>query len=563
MEKKKIEQMEELIINQEVLVEELDKQKHENRKLKVELVLSDKKLEIHNIEKDKRAEELLIAKKEIFEQANIIEIQKAYYADKQLLQATLEAIGDAVISCDSKENIVFMNKVAESLTGWEKNEAIGQPIEEIFDIVDEIDMKKSENIVGNVLSSGKILELSEKTILLNRDGNEIPIEDSVAPIFHQNGEIGGAILVFRDVTDKRKSLENIEYLSYHDELTGLYNRRFYEEELKRLDHKRNLPLSLIMGDINGLKLINDSFGHKIGDELLKKTASVIAKVCRSNDVSARLGGDEFIIILPNSSASDTEKVMERIQSYLKKKKVKGLDISLSLGYETKTSIEQDINVIFKNTEDHMYRQKVFKSSSMRKKTIDLIMSTLFEKNGRESIHSKHVSILVEALAKKMGFNENDVNLMRLVGLMHDIGKIGIQDSILNKSGELTMDEYNKMKKHPEIGFRILSSVNEFSQMSECVLEHHEKWDGTGYPQGLKGKKIKIEARMVAVCDSFDAMVSQRTYKDILSQEESINEIKKRSGSQFDPKIVESFVDMMMNGEKKPIKLNQVKNTLID
>lgn len=104
-------------------------------------------------------------------------------------------------------------------------------------------MRNSENIVGNVLSSGKILELSEKTILLNRDGNEIPIEDSVAPIFHQNGEIGGAILVFRDVTDKRKSLENIEYLSYHDELTGLYNRRFYEEELKRLDHKRNLPLA--------------------------------------------------------------------------------------------------------------------------------------------------------------------------------------------------------------------------------------------------------------------------------------------------------------------------------
>ena len=549
MEENKIKQIEELKIKPEVFVEELDKQKNENRKLKVELVLTDKKLEFQNKEKDKRTEELLAAKKEIFDQANIIEIQKAYYADKQLLQATLEAIGDAVISCDSNENLVFMNKVAELLTGWDKKEAIGQPIDLIFNIVDETILKKGENIIRNVLLSGEILKLSEKTILIKKDGSEIPIEDSAAPIFQENGEIGGVILVFRDVSDKRRSLKNIEYLSYHDELTGLYNRRFYEEELIRLDHKRNLPLSLIMGDVNGLKLINDSFGHKVGDELLKKTASIISKVCRSNDVTARLGGDEFIIILPNSNAPDAVKVMERIQSYLKNKKVKDLDISLSLGCETKTDIEQDINDIFKRTEDHMYRQKVYKSSSMRKKTIDLITNTLFAKNRRELIHSKHVSILAEALANKMRFNEDEVNLMRLVGLMHDIGKIGIPDNILNKRGKLTKDEYDKIKKHPEIGYRILSSVNEFSQMAECVLEHHERWDGTGYPQGLKGEKIKVEARIVAVCDSFDAMVTLRTYKDTLSQEETINEIIRCSGSQFDPKIVESFVDMMINGEK--------------
>ncbi len=549
MDENKIEKIDALNIKPVGLGEELDQQKDENRKLKAELVHTDQELEFQNKEKDKRAEELLIAKKEIFEQANIIEIQKAYFVDKQLLQATLEAIGDAVISCDSKANIVFMNKVAELLTGWDKKEAVGQPIEAIFDIVDEATMEKSENIVMNVLLSGKILELTEKTILFTKERIEVPIEDSVAPIFQENGEIVGAILVFRDVTEKKRSLKNIEYLSYHDKLTGLYNRRFYEEELKRMDHKRNLPLSLIMADVNGLKLVNDSFGHEVGDELLIKTASVISKVCRSNDVSARLGGDEFIIILPNSDEADTVKVMERIQSYLKKKKVNGLDISLSLGAETKTVMEEDINAIFKNTEEHMYRQKVYKSSSMKKKTIDLISNTLFEKNGRELIHSKHVSILAEALATKMGLNEDGVNLMRVVGLMHDIGKIGSPDSILNKPGKLTIDEYDKIMKHPEIGYRILSSVNEFSEMSECVLQHHEKWDGTGYPQGLKEEDIKVEARIIAVCDSYDAMVTLRTYKETLSHEEAINEIIRGSGSQFDPKIVESFTDMMMNGER--------------
>ena len=197
----------------------------------------------------------------------------------------------------------------------------------------------------------------------------------------------------------------------------------------------------------------------------------------------------------------------------------------------------------------MYRQKVYTSSSMRKKTIDLITNTLFAKNRRELIHSKHVRVLAEALAHKMGFNEDEVNLMRLVGLMHDIGKIGIPDSILNKRGKLTLDEYDNIKKHPEIGYRILSSVNEFSEMSECVLQHHENWDGTGYPQGLKGEEIKVEARMIAVCDAYDAMVTLRTYKPVFSREEAINELIRCSGGQFDPKIVESFTDMMINGEE--------------
>ncbi|MBK5246453.1 MAG: diguanylate cyclase [Peptostreptococcaceae bacterium] len=534
---------------------ELAFQNEEKGKRAAEFSIANKELIFQTDEKADIEAELVIADKELILQAKIIEIQKAYYIEKQLLKATLESIGDAVISCDNNANIIFLNRIAELLTGWDKNEVVGKPIEEIFNIANESTKQKSENIIKKVLLSGKITELADYTILINKDGIEMPIEDSAAPIYQENGEMVGAVLVFRDVTDKRRSLRNIEYLSYHDGLTGLYNRRFYEEELKRMDNQRNLPLSLIMGDINGLKLINDSFGHEVGDELLKKTANVISKVCQSNDVYARIGGDEFIIILPNSNADDAAKVIERIQCYLKMEDFQGLEVSVSLGCETKTDIEQDINNIYKNTEDHLNRHKVYESSSMRKKTIDLITNTLYAKNGRELIHSKNVSILAEALAKKMEFSEDDVNMMRLVGLMHDIGKIGIPDTILNKEGKLTMEEYDKIKKHPEIGYRILSSVNEFSAMSECALEHHERWDGTGYPQGLRGKEIKIEARMIAICDAFDAMATLRTYRDVVSQKDTIKEIKRCAGSQFDPDIVEVFIDMIINGEKIQISSN--------
>src|SRR5665648_630035 len=519
-----------------------------------ELIIANKELVFQNKEKDKRAAELIIANKELVYQneekekreVELLVLKDFLFNEKQLLEKTLISIGDGVISTDKNKKVLFLNNTAQLVTGWPQEEAFGKPVYEVFNIFNELTKKRDEDIVKKVMATGKIQLLTHPTILRSKEGIETLIEDSAAPILDEKNKVVGTVIIFSDYTEKWNRLKKIEYLSYHDGLTGLYNRRFYEEELHRMDNQRNLPLSLIMGDVNGLKLINDSFGHEFGDELLKKTASVIQKVCRANDVSARLGGDEFIVILPNSNATDAAKVVERIQSYLKIERVQDLEISISLGSETKTDMSQDINIIYKNTEDHMYRNKVYEGSSMRRKTIDLITNTLFAKNGRELIHSKNVSVLVEALAEKMGFSEEDVNLMRLAGLMHDIGKIGIPDSILNKDGKLTIDEYEEIKKHPEIGYRILSSVNEFSEMSECVLEHHEKWDGTGYPQGFKGQTIKIEARMIAICDAYDAMRTPRTYRDVVSKEDAIDEIKRCSGNQFDPDIVESFTDMISN-----------------
>ena len=285
---------------------------------------------------------------------------------------------------------------------------------------------------------------------------------------------------------------------------------------------------------------------KSGIALLKKVAKAIKTSCRGNDIVARLGGDEFVIALPNTSAVDAEQLIQSIKDKLAKEKIKGIEISISFGYETKTEQRQDIQAVFKRTEDQMYRHKIYESSSMRSKTIDVITSTLFAKNGREHIHSKRVSDYCELLSAKMGFDKDKVNQIRLTGLMHDIGKIGIEDKVLNKSGKLTDGEFNEMKKHSEIGYRILSSVNEFSEISEFVLEHHEKWDGTGYPQGLKGEEIKVEARIIALADSFDAMTTQRAYHDAFSKKDAVQEIERCSGTQFDPAIARLFIEEVLN-----------------
>jgi len=205
-----------------------------------------------------------------------------------------------------------------------------------------------------------------------------------------------------DITERKKKEIEIFNLSHYDQLTGLYNRRFYEEELRRLDTERNLPLTMVMGDVNGLKLINDSFGHVVGDELLKKVAVVIRSGCREGDIIARLGGDEFVILLPKTDAFETEQIIKRINDLSLKEKVSSIDISISFGYETKDNEEEKIEDIFRNAEDHMYKKKIFESPSMRGKTISTIISTLHEKNKREEQHPHRVSMLCESMGKAHG-----------------------------------------------------------------------------------------------------------------------------------------------------------------
>ena len=248
-----------------VAFKELVFQNSEKEKRAAELFLADKELVFQNHEKALRAQELLIAQNMIYTQEELIKTQKALFIEKQLFEKTLLSIGDAVISMDKNKKVVFLNKIAESLTGWTQGEASGKYIYDVFSIFNEYTREKGEDIVTKVMKSGKIHQMANHTILITKDNKEVLIEDSAAPILNEDDQVVGVVIVFRDFTEKWERLEKIEYMSFHDELTGLFNRRYYEEEIKRVDEKGNLPISLVMGDVNGLKLINDSFGHEVGD----------------------------------------------------------------------------------------------------------------------------------------------------------------------------------------------------------------------------------------------------------------------------------------------------------
>lgn len=361
------------------------------------------------------------------------------------------------------------------------------------------------------------------------------------------------IAIARNVTEEKELEGKLINLSYHDQLTGLYNRRFFEEELRRLDVPRNLPLTIVMADVNGLKLINDSFGHKAGDELLKDIANIMRKGCREDDIISRISGDEFVIILPQTNEKEAESVIRRLRRLsadekYSNQKLSHMELSVSFGLGTKHTIDTNISEVLKRAEDNMYAHKLFEGPSMRSKTIETIMTALYEKNKREEQHSKRVAMISKELASVLGMNEEKLKEIENIGLLHDIGKIAINEAILDKPGYLSDEEWEDMKKHPEIGYRILSTVNEMSQIAEYVLYHHERYDGLGYPKGLKGEEIPLISRIITIADAYDAMASDRAYRKALPDDEIVKEFIRNAGTQFDPQLARIFVENILKAK---------------
>lgn len=467
---------------------------------------------------------------------------------QEKLDVTLLSIGDAVIATDKIGQIEFLNKAAEKLSGWKNDEVAGRPIGEVLVMVNEFTHKTVKDPVAEVITSGHTTSIASHTMLVCRNGSVRPIADSAAPIRNHAGDIIGAVLVIRDITREKESQEKLNYLAYHDALTGLYNRSFFNIELSRLDVERNLPLSIIVGDVNGLKLINDAFGHAMGDQLLIQMADRMKEACRKDDIITRWGGDEFMMLLPKTDEAAAKDIMDRIRSSCSEIQIKDVNFSISLGYDTKTDIEQNCMQIIKNAEDEMYRQKSLQSASRSANIIQTIQRTLQEKSQYEKIHAENVSSLCCAIGQAMHLSTKEISQLEMIGRLHDIGKIAIDLQIFEKPGPLNEAEWTEVKRHPEIGFRILNASKHVSHLSQHLLKHHERLDGKGYPAGLSSKEIPLLTRILTVADAYDAMTSDRPYRKALTEQEIMNEFRDHTGTMFDPEVVDALFTKVLIGQ---------------
>lgn len=471
------------------------------------------------------------------------EIQDKLSFERNKYLQTLISIGDGVLVVDINGNIEMLNNVSENLTGWPAAEAIGRHYKEVFQLSGE-NGRIVEDPIEAVFKTNNIQKLGNHAILTSRRGLKFNLEDSAAPIRNDQGQTVGVVLVFRDITEKKEQRELIEYLSFHDSLTGLYNMRFFEEELRRLDTERNLPISIIMGDVNGLKLTNDIFGHFYGDILLQKLAVVLRKTCRADDIIARRGGDEFVLLLPKTDFSEAEQIIQRIKLEFMKQQVKAVKGSVSMGAGTKNHPHESIKEILSRAEDEMYTRKTLECDAFKTDIIESIIGLLHKNSAREKEHSINVSRLSEQMGKVLGLEEKELKKLKEAGYYHDIGKVVLEPKLLNKRISMDEQEWNEIKKHPILGYRILNSFDQTLDLAEIVLAHQERWDGTGYPKGLKEEEIPLLSRVIALAESYERRRYGTENNAPVCKADALSDLRQNAGRHFDPLLTEVFVNML-------------------
>lgn len=468
-----------------------------------------------------------------------------------LLLNIIDFLPDATFAVDIDGKVIAWNRAMEKISGIKKKDMLGKgDYEYSIPLYGERRPMLVDYIIGDpagIEDHYNFVEEERKNLAAElkviHEGNEVHLWLAASPMLGSNNKIIGGVGSFRNITELKNIEKELRHISFHDSLTGLYNRAYFEEELKRLNKSRMLPLSIIIADLNGLKLVNDAFGHDMGDKLLKKASSIIKKSCRSEDIIGRWGGDEFSIVLHATGEKDTNEILDRIQTACGKARFK-IPVSLSLGFATKINSRTKIETILKKAEDSMYRNKLISSKNVQNKIVDSLTRTLFDKKIETEISSEKVVLLSKRLGERLGLSANKMKELVLHSKLHDIGKVAVSEKVLKKKGSLDEEEWEKVKKHTEIGYRIANASTLLSSIAEYILSQHEWWDGSGYPRNLKGKEIPLISRIVAVVDSYEVMLNEKPYRKAFSHGEAMLELRRSSGKQFDPELVEEFFTVL-------------------
>lgn len=465
-----------------------------------------------------------------------VKAENALKASEYKYFSYIENAPDAVFVTDENGHYVEANKAASQITGYSNAELMQMTVRDIT----------AEESLAEALTHFESMQVAHsmkaELQFIRKDGSKRWwTVDAIKLSDHRY--LGFSI----DITDRKKAEKELLHLSYHDYLTDLYNRTYYDQALKDMDSAGYLPLSIIVGDINGLKLINDAFGHQEGDQLIRETAKLLLKNCREQDILARTGGDEFSIILPRTNSREAYEMLKKLENacseYNDQIVNEAFHLSISIGFDTRDSLDQEVNKVIKSAQGYMNQRKLLESKSSHSTIIASIKATMLENSHETEAHAERLVTASRKIGKTVGLSEDDLNHLELFSMLHDIGKIGISDQILNKTGQLTDEDWTELKKHPAIGYRIAMSTPELASIADLILSHHERWDGKGYPRNLKGEEIPLLSRILSIVDSYDAMTHDRSYRSAMSAQDAIAEIERNMGSQFDPIIAKLFIDL--------------------
>ena len=463
--------------------------------------------------------------------------------EKSIPERIMDTLPDDVFFKDINGVYLYVNESCRKFHEQKGQNILGKTDYEVYRFTD----KQMDKFVRD----DKTIQKTRKPIynearFQQPDGSYLYRQVIKVPIIDDYGNLMGIAGRIVDITNRVLLSQKLEVLSYTDALTNIKNRACFEEKVKKYSDAQYLPLGLIMGDANGLKIVNDTLGHLEGDKLLKDVAYIMNEVCKNKGDVYRFGGDEFIALLPNTTLKECEALVNEITNKCDECKEEKFNISISLGASVKKDMERDVYDVLKEAEDKVYRKKLLQKKSVKNSILTSLKEGLSVKSGETESHTTRVAESAVKVGAMLDLEMSQLDELKIAADLHDIGKIGISEDILLKKGKLTDEEYKIMKTHSEKGYRIINAASELKSIAEAVLYHHERWDGKGYPMGLKGEQIPIISRIISVCDAFDVMTNDRIYKKAISKEEAIAEVKRCSGTQFDPTVVEAFLKCFDN-----------------
>jgi diguanylate cyclase (GGDEF)-like protein/PAS domain S-box-containing protein len=476
-------------------------------------------------------------------QRDVTERQQAEEAlrrSENYYRTLFETSGSAIYIVEEDTTISEVNSNFEELTGYSRQEVNGKKSSLEFVHPDDVATVKENHFLRRSDPDKAPRQYEYRLITRHGDKKDICVSVDMIP------GTSKSVVSIMDITQRKQMEERLKELSIRDSLTGLYNRNFFEEEMERLSDGRYSPVGIVVCDLDGLKFVNDTLGHQSGDRLLVKVADLLRENFRNSDIIARIGGDEFAILFTDTDWQMMELMLQRLRQAVKdyNKTHPEIPISLSVGQAVGEKTGPDMYALFREADNRMYRDKIQRDGSVRNAILQALTASMEVRDFKTEGHCDRLQELCLSMARTLGLSQDFENDLSLLARFHDLGKVGIPDHILSKPEPLTEGEWRQMHQHCEIGHRIASSIHDLEPISDWILKHHERWDGRGYPTGLSGRDIPLACRILAIADAYDAMISDRPYQKALAPEEAIAELRRCAGTQFDPEMVEQFIEIV-------------------
>ncbi|QRN84764.1 PAS domain S-box protein [Clostridia bacterium] len=445
---------------------------------------------------------------------------------------------------DREWTMQFLSDGCYKLTGYKPEAFIDNKELSYRDIISEEYQEAVWYEISRVLETKE--SFNHEYEIITASGERKWVMELGQYLFDDNGKVEALEGIIIDISESKHNFAKIQYMNEHDSLTNLYNRRYFEDAKVQMDTESNYPLCIVIADINGMRLINHTFGNDRGNWLINQTAKIIQSCCRPSDLLARTGGDEFSILLPNTDLDEANQIrlsiIKAIKEFNSSVQDEAFAISLSIGFGIKRTKASSIDEAEMEAETYLARRKLLEEKSHHSATLNSIMATLYARSNETEEHAQRLAMISRLIGEHMNLEQTCLDDLQLFSMLHDIGKIGVPDRVLNKPGRLTEKEWVVMRKHSEIGYNIAMTSPEFAVIANYILAHHERWDGSGYPRGLCGEEIPLLSRILAVADAYDAMTEDRVYRKALPKEVAIEEIRKNAGTQFDPHVVRIFME---------------------